>query len=68
MAKNKDRSRLFIMIEKKLQKKAKAYFEKEDAAEICAYSDDLIEATNKGETRENEDAKLALSNLKELMQ
>jgi Holliday junction resolvase len=67
MLKNKDRSRLFVMIEKKLQKKAKAYFEKEDADEICAYSDDLIEETEKGKTKDNNDVKLSLSDLKELM-
>jgi hypothetical protein len=68
MLKDKDRSKLFIMIEKKLQKKAKAYFEKEDADEICAYSEDLIEMTEKGEIRDNDDTKLFLSNLRELMQ
>lgn len=63
----KDRSKLFIMIEQKIQKKAKAYFEKEDADEICDYSDEMIEATNDGKSRDDKDCKKGLIILKELM-
>ena len=63
----KDRSKLFIMIERKLQKKAKAYFEKEEAEEICALSDEMIEATRNGESRDDRDCKESLLILKELM-
>lgn len=65
--KDKNRSRLFIMIERKLQKKAKAYFEKEDAEEICAYSNQMIEETENGESRDDKDCKEGLIILKELM-
>lgn len=65
--KDKNRSRLFIMIERKIQKKAKAYFEKEEADEICAYSDEMIEATKNGESRDDKDCKEGLIILKELI-
>lgn len=64
----KDRSKLFVMIERKLQKKAKAYFDKEDVDEICAYSNQMIEETENGESRDDKDCEEGLIILKELMQ
>ena len=64
----KDRSKLFVMIERKIQKKAKACFEKEDADKICAYSDEMIEAIRNGEAANEEDCDESLLILKELMQ
>lgn len=64
----KDRSKLFVMIERKIQKKAKACFEKEDADKICAYSDEMIQATRNGESRDDSDCDESLLILKELMQ
>jgi len=56
------------MIERKLQKKAKAYFDKEDVDEICAYSNQMIEETENGESRDDKDCEEGLIILKELMQ
>ena len=65
--KEKNRAKLFMMIERKIQKKAKACFEKEDVDEICDYSDEMIEATKNGESRDDRDCKEGLIILKDLI-
>ena len=65
--KEKNRAKLFMMIERKIQKKAKACFEKEDVDEICDYSDEVIKVTKNGKTVNDADCYEGLIILKDLI-
>jgi DNA-binding MarR family transcriptional regulator len=67
MTKNKDRSKLFVTIQEKIKKKAKAYFEEEHAKQICDYANFLIKETYEGIKPKVREIKRSLSNLKDLM-
>lgn len=63
----KDRSKLFMMIERKIQKKAKASFEKKKADQICALSNEVIKVTKNGKTVNDADCYEGLIILKDLI-
>jgi len=66
MKNNKDRSRLFLMIQEKIKKRAKTYFEEEHAKQICDYADFLIKETEDGVKPKLSEIEKSLLNLKEL--
>jgi hypothetical protein len=67
MKKEKDRSRLFVMIQERIKRRAKVCLEEPDLSEICDYADDLIEDTYAGTEPSREEVKQGLLILKELM-
>lgn len=63
----KNRSKLFIMLQKKIQKRAKSFLEEEQAKEICDIANDLIKDTYarmKPTNKECKECLLILNNLK----
>lgn len=66
MMSEKDRNRLFLLIQRKIKKLAKNNLEEEHCIIVCDFADDEIEYTRISEGRDNEDCYWSLEILEEL--